>query len=67
MKFGVFDHVDDSGLPLKRHLENRLKIIEAYDRRGCTATPWPSITARLWVTRLHPQSSLRRRPRHQAH
>jgi alkanesulfonate monooxygenase SsuD/methylene tetrahydromethanopterin reductase-like flavin-dependent oxidoreductase (luciferase family) len=34
MKFGVFDHVDDSGLPLKRHLENRLKIIEAYDRRG---------------------------------
>jgi len=34
MKFGVFDHVDDSGLPLKRHLENRLKIIAAYDRCG---------------------------------
>lgn len=34
MKFGVFDHVDDSGLPFKQHLENRLKLIEAYDRCG---------------------------------
>jgi alkanesulfonate monooxygenase SsuD/methylene tetrahydromethanopterin reductase-like flavin-dependent oxidoreductase (luciferase family) len=34
MKFGVFDHVDDSGVPLREHLENRLKIIEAYDRCG---------------------------------
>ena len=34
MKFGVFDHVDDSGLLLKRHLENRLKLIEVYDRCG---------------------------------
>jgi alkanesulfonate monooxygenase SsuD/methylene tetrahydromethanopterin reductase-like flavin-dependent oxidoreductase (luciferase family) len=34
MKFGVFDHVDDSGLPLKEHFDNRLKIIEAYDRCG---------------------------------
>ena len=23
MKFGVFDHVDDSGLPLAEHLEAR--------------------------------------------
>jgi hypothetical protein len=29
VKFGVFDHVDDSGLPLQQHLEKRLKIIEA--------------------------------------
>ena len=34
MKFGVFDHVDDSGVCLKEHLENRLKIIEVYDRCG---------------------------------
>ena len=34
MKFGVFDHLDDSGAPLKEHFENRLKIIEVYDRCG---------------------------------
>ncbi len=31
MKFGVFDHVDDSGLPLAEHLEARLRLAEAYD------------------------------------
>ena len=34
VKFGVFDHVDDSGASLKDHLNDRLKIIEAYDRCG---------------------------------
>jgi alkanesulfonate monooxygenase SsuD/methylene tetrahydromethanopterin reductase-like flavin-dependent oxidoreductase (luciferase family) len=34
MKFGVFDHVDDSGLPLAEHLEARLRIAETYDRLG---------------------------------
>jgi alkanesulfonate monooxygenase SsuD/methylene tetrahydromethanopterin reductase-like flavin-dependent oxidoreductase (luciferase family) len=34
MKFGVFDHVDDSGLPLAEHLEARLRMAEAYDRLG---------------------------------
>jgi alkanesulfonate monooxygenase SsuD/methylene tetrahydromethanopterin reductase-like flavin-dependent oxidoreductase (luciferase family) len=34
MKFGIFDHVDDSGAPLREHFENRLKLIEAYDRGG---------------------------------
>jgi alkanesulfonate monooxygenase SsuD/methylene tetrahydromethanopterin reductase-like flavin-dependent oxidoreductase (luciferase family) len=34
MRFGVFDHLDDSGLPLGRHYEERLKLIEAYDRAG---------------------------------
>lgn len=34
MKFGVFDHVDCSGVATADHLENRLKIIEAYDRIG---------------------------------
>ena len=37
MKFGVFDHADDSGVSIKEHLENRLKIIEVYDRRGIHA------------------------------
>jgi alkanesulfonate monooxygenase SsuD/methylene tetrahydromethanopterin reductase-like flavin-dependent oxidoreductase (luciferase family) len=34
MRFGIFDHLDDSGQPLARHFEERLKLIEAYDRTG---------------------------------
>jgi len=34
MRFGVFDHLDDSGLPLTTHFEERLSLIEAYDRAG---------------------------------
>ena len=34
MRFGVFDHVDDSGLPLADHYETRLKLVEALDRLG---------------------------------
>ena len=34
MRFGIFDHLDDSGQPLTRHFEERLKLIEAYDRAG---------------------------------
>ena len=34
MKFGVFDHLDHSGLPFGQHYENRLRLIEAYDRAG---------------------------------
>ena len=34
MKFGVFDHMDDSGLPLSQQFENRMKLAEAYDRFG---------------------------------
>jgi alkanesulfonate monooxygenase SsuD/methylene tetrahydromethanopterin reductase-like flavin-dependent oxidoreductase (luciferase family) len=34
MKFGVFDHVDDSGLEQAEHYETRLKLIEALDRLG---------------------------------
>ena len=34
MHFGVFDHVDDSGLPQADHYEKRLKLIEALDRLG---------------------------------
>lgn len=34
MKFGIFDHVDDSGLPLAQHLEARLQMAETYDACG---------------------------------
>ena len=34
MHFGVFDHLDDSGLPLGAFYENRLRLIEAYERVG---------------------------------
>src|SRR3954453_18021999 len=34
MKFGVFDHLDRNGLPLQAFYAERLKIVEAYDRRG---------------------------------
>jgi alkanesulfonate monooxygenase SsuD/methylene tetrahydromethanopterin reductase-like flavin-dependent oxidoreductase (luciferase family) len=37
MKFGVFDHLDHSGLPFGQHYENRLCLIEAYDRAGIHA------------------------------
>jgi alkanesulfonate monooxygenase SsuD/methylene tetrahydromethanopterin reductase-like flavin-dependent oxidoreductase (luciferase family) len=34
MRFGIFDHLDDSGLPLGRHFAERLRLVEAYDRLG---------------------------------
>ncbi len=34
MRFGIFDHLDDSGQPLAKHFESRLKLVEAYDRAG---------------------------------
>src|SRR5205085_1779162 len=34
MQFGIFDHLDDSGAPLAKHFDDRLKLIEAYDRAG---------------------------------
>jgi alkanesulfonate monooxygenase SsuD/methylene tetrahydromethanopterin reductase-like flavin-dependent oxidoreductase (luciferase family) len=34
MKFGVFDHLDDGGVPLGQLYENRLKLVEAYDHAG---------------------------------
>ena len=32
MKFGVFDHMDEGGVSLEQQFEERLKLIEAYDR-----------------------------------
>ena len=34
MRFGVFDHLDDSGLPLGEFYEHRLRLVEAYERVG---------------------------------
>ena len=34
MKFGVFDHIDDAGVPLAQLYADRLRIAEAYDRAG---------------------------------
>src|SRR5262245_41905339 len=34
MKFGVFDHMDDSGMPLSQQFETRLRLAETYDRLG---------------------------------
>ena len=32
MKFGIFDHVDDSGLPAAEHYATRLRMVEALDK-----------------------------------
>jgi alkanesulfonate monooxygenase SsuD/methylene tetrahydromethanopterin reductase-like flavin-dependent oxidoreductase (luciferase family) len=34
MKFGVFEHMDHTGLPLERQFKERLKLIKALDRHG---------------------------------
>jgi alkanesulfonate monooxygenase SsuD/methylene tetrahydromethanopterin reductase-like flavin-dependent oxidoreductase (luciferase family) len=34
MKFGVFDHLDDAGVPFGELYANRLRLAEAYDRGG---------------------------------
>ena len=34
MKFGIFDHIDDAGVPLGQLYADRLTIAEAYDRAG---------------------------------
>src|SRR6476469_3056012 len=34
LEFGVFDHLDRNDLPLSDYYEERLKVIEAFDRAG---------------------------------
>lgn len=34
MKFGLFEHMDDSGIPLGEQIEDRLSLLEACDRYG---------------------------------
>ena len=37
MKFGVFDHMDDAGVPFGQLYADRLALVEAYDRAGMHA------------------------------
>ncbi len=37
MQFGIFDHLDRSGVPLGQQYEDRLRLIEAYDALGFDA------------------------------
>lgn len=34
MQFGIFDHIDDSGIARAEQLEQRLRLVEQYDRDG---------------------------------
>src|SRR6188768_3833584 len=34
LEFGIFDHLDRNDLPLREYYEQRLKVIEAFDRAG---------------------------------
>ena len=34
LEFGIFDHLDRTGRSLADYYEDRLKIVEAYDRAG---------------------------------
>ncbi len=34
LEFGVFDHLDRNSLPLRDYYEQRLQVIEAFDRAG---------------------------------
>jgi alkanesulfonate monooxygenase SsuD/methylene tetrahydromethanopterin reductase-like flavin-dependent oxidoreductase (luciferase family) len=34
LEFGIFDHLDRNDLPLQHYYEQRLKVIEAFDRSG---------------------------------
>jgi alkanesulfonate monooxygenase SsuD/methylene tetrahydromethanopterin reductase-like flavin-dependent oxidoreductase (luciferase family) len=34
LEFGIFDHLDRNDLPLREYYEQRLKVIEAFDRCG---------------------------------
>ena len=52
MEFGVFDHLDRYGGALADYYEDRLRIVEAYDRADSTPTIWPSITRRRSAWRL---------------
>jgi len=34
VRFGVFDHIDESGLAVARQFEERLRLVEMYERAG---------------------------------
>ena len=37
MRFGIFEHMDDSGVPLSQQIAERMQLVEAYDRLGFSA------------------------------
>ena len=57
MEFGIFDHLDRNDQPLPDFYEDRLKIIEAYDRAGFYAYHLPSIIRRRSAWRRRRASS----------
>jgi hypothetical protein len=61
MKFGVFDHMDDAGLPLGQLYADRLRLVEAYDRAGLRGTTSPNTIRRRWAVPPRPGCSSRRR------
>jgi alkanesulfonate monooxygenase SsuD/methylene tetrahydromethanopterin reductase-like flavin-dependent oxidoreductase (luciferase family) len=34
MRFGIFEHMDNCGVPLSRQIAERMQLVEAYDRLG---------------------------------
>jgi alkanesulfonate monooxygenase SsuD/methylene tetrahydromethanopterin reductase-like flavin-dependent oxidoreductase (luciferase family) len=34
VQFGIFEHMDDSGVPLSQQIAERMQLVEAYDRLG---------------------------------
>ena len=63
LHFGVFDHLDRGAVPLAEFYENRLKLIEAYDRHGFYIYCAPSTTRRRSASRRRPEFFSRRSPR----
>ena len=52
MRFGVFDHMDDAGVPLGQLYADRLALAEAYDRAGIYALGTGVIVGTLAVTAI---------------
>ena len=65
MKFGVFDHMDDAGVPLGQLYADRLAFAEACDRAGIWGYILPSTIRRRSDARLRPGLSRRARPAHE--
>ena len=72
MEFGVFDHLDRYGGALADYYDDRLKIVEAYDRAGFYAyhlaehhatplgmAPSPSVSLPPWRSARHDFGSVR--------
>ena len=54
MKFGLFEHMDDSGVPLGQQFEDRLSLLEGVTVTDFTLIISPSITGRNSVWHRRP-------------